>query len=494
MKQSISKNIVSAFIYQLCQVISGLIIPRLILQIFGSDVNGLVSSITQFSNYVTLLEGGITGVMTANLYKPLIENDEKRLSSLMITINSFYKKIAIVIIVYQVVLAFIFPCLVKDDFDKAYVFSLVIILGINLFIQYSFSLPYKILLDADNKLYYTNMVMAATSLINTIVTYMGVKLFPNIHVIKLFTAIVYLLQPLAYGLYVKRSYKFQKNVDLDPNALSQRWSGFGINLAAFIHANTDIVILALFCNVYIVSVYSLYNYVANAGRMLVNVVISSFVPLLGKKIAGENFDELNDYFDIYEFISLAVIFAVFTIISILIVPFEMLYTRGVTDTDYYQPLFAFIMVFAEMVYCIRTPYIHYAYQSGRFREISKYAYTEAIINIIVSVTTVYAWGLVGVALGTSVSMVYRLVMQARFASNGMKRDSNIYKKYCLIFGTIFLLLNFIFRQFPIYYIYNIKAFLSLVIFTAISTIIIYALSIRIFFKENYAHFKSLLFR
>ena len=38
---------------------------------YGSDVNGLVSSITQFLGYIALVEGGVGGVIRAALYKPL---------------------------------------------------------------------------------------------------------------------------------------------------------------------------------------------------------------------------------------------------------------------------------------------------------------------------------------------------------------------------------------------------------------------------------------
>ena len=65
-------NIVATLIMQIVSVISALIVPRLILETFGSNANGLVSSISQFLNYITLVEGGITGVISANLYKPLV--------------------------------------------------------------------------------------------------------------------------------------------------------------------------------------------------------------------------------------------------------------------------------------------------------------------------------------------------------------------------------------------------------------------------------------
>ena len=38
---------------------------------FGSEINGLVSSITQFLSFISLLEGGLGAVVLAELYLPI---------------------------------------------------------------------------------------------------------------------------------------------------------------------------------------------------------------------------------------------------------------------------------------------------------------------------------------------------------------------------------------------------------------------------------------
>lgn len=70
-------SMISGLILQFFTIISGFILPKIILSYFGSEVNGLVSSLNQFLAYITLVEGGITGVILANLYKPLVDKDEK---------------------------------------------------------------------------------------------------------------------------------------------------------------------------------------------------------------------------------------------------------------------------------------------------------------------------------------------------------------------------------------------------------------------------------
>ena len=70
-------NMVTALFLQVVTTISGFIIPKIILSYFGSEVNGLVSSINQFLSYISLIEGGITGVVAANLYRPIVDKDDK---------------------------------------------------------------------------------------------------------------------------------------------------------------------------------------------------------------------------------------------------------------------------------------------------------------------------------------------------------------------------------------------------------------------------------
>ena len=55
-------NIGFSLLLQVFIFIKGLIVPRLIITNYGSDVNGLISSITQFLAYISLLEGGVGGV------------------------------------------------------------------------------------------------------------------------------------------------------------------------------------------------------------------------------------------------------------------------------------------------------------------------------------------------------------------------------------------------------------------------------------------------
>ena len=199
-------NVVMSLLQQVVVTICGFILPRIILTSFGSDINGLVSSLNQFLSYVSLLEGGITGVVCASLYSPLVDKSQERLSAVINAANSFYKKISAIFVLYTIVIAIIYPLFIRKDYSFEFIASLTLILGINLFVQYCFSITWKTLLIADKKVYIVSSAYILVVIANTLLTIIIVKIYPSIHVVKLGSAIVYFAQPLIYRYYIKKHY------------------------------------------------------------------------------------------------------------------------------------------------------------------------------------------------------------------------------------------------------------------------------------------------
>ena len=82
------KNIVYALIAQAVTLILGIIIPRLVIVSYGSEINGLLSSVKQVIGYLALLEAGVGAAALQALYRPISENDKE---SANIWRNCFYK-------------------------------------------------------------------------------------------------------------------------------------------------------------------------------------------------------------------------------------------------------------------------------------------------------------------------------------------------------------------------------------------------------------------
>lgn len=397
-----------ALVLEIVTTVSGLIIPRLILGKFGSEVNGMVLSITQFLGYVSLLQLGVGGVIRAAFYKPLAQNDNHGVSRVMRASNQFFGKIAIASGVYIALLAALYP-LIKSSYNYFFVATLVIILGADTIAQYAWGFPNRQLIYADQRSYIYDFTRIISISLNVLLTVLLIKLGCSIHLVKLGSAVVFVLQPYVLNRYVVKRYKIIRNIDPDENAVKQRWAGVGYSLADFIHRRTDIFVLTILSSLKEVSVYSVYSLVLNGINSVISMATGSFQAAMGDMIAKKEENTINMTMGMYEFIVHTVSAIAFTTTLCLILPFVKLYTHGVTDAEYIRPLFAILIVIAEMLYCLRQPYQSIVLAAGLFKETQKGAIIEAVVNIVVSVVLVHRYGLIGVAIGTLLGMAYRTV-------------------------------------------------------------------------------------
>ena len=243
--RNISTNIIANIGLQITTILCGLIIPRLIITTYGSEINGMITSITQFLGYITLLEAGMGSVVKAALYKPLANRDSTAVSGIVQATNNFFRRIAYIFVIYLIVLAIFYQNIAHTNFDFMFSFSLVLILGISTFIQYYFGITYQILLQADQKIWLTSGLQILTLVINTIFTFVLIKLHCSIHLVKITTAFIFAIRPIVYSIYVKK-YKLNNKTKKDNYSISQIWDGLGHHLAYFIHTNTDIALLTIF--------------------------------------------------------------------------------------------------------------------------------------------------------------------------------------------------------------------------------------------------------
>ena len=156
--------------------------------------------------------------------------------------------------------------------------------------------------------------------------------------------------------------------------------------------------------------------------------------------------------------------------------FVMLYTHGVTDADYFRPVFSAIIIMAEYIYCVRDPYDAAIYDAGKFKETAVSAYIEAGINIVLSVTLVNWLGLEGIAIGTFTGMTFRMIYMIVYLSKNVVYRSWLKPlKRLLISGPAMLIAFFVMRFADVtgsgtWILWFKNAFLSVAVFGAITLI------------------------
>ena len=108
-KSQLFKNVISGFGGQLIAIILGLIVPRFFIMSYGSDVNGLLSTITQIFTYMALLEAGIGQAAKNLLYKPFQEKDKDKISETYSVAKTYFGRFTFIYGIGVIAIAFILP-------------------------------------------------------------------------------------------------------------------------------------------------------------------------------------------------------------------------------------------------------------------------------------------------------------------------------------------------------------------------------------------------
>ena len=163
-------NAVSSFILQFVTMISGLIIPRLMIETYGSEINGLVSSVSQFVRYFTLVEAGLASASIYALFKPLADRDYDAISGIVSATRIFYFKSGYFFVALVLGCSLFYPYYIKtESLSSLQVGVLVLVLGCSGVLNFFVMAKYTALATADQKVYIINLLNVVSIIVNTIV-------------------------------------------------------------------------------------------------------------------------------------------------------------------------------------------------------------------------------------------------------------------------------------------------------------------------------------
>ena len=114
-KQKSIKNLVYTALSQLISIAFGLILPRLFVTSYGSEVNGLLSSLSQFLVYLGLFEAGVGAATMQALYKPVAQKNWDGINGVLAATHGYYKKTGRWYFVGLLTLSLLYPVFVDSS-------------------------------------------------------------------------------------------------------------------------------------------------------------------------------------------------------------------------------------------------------------------------------------------------------------------------------------------------------------------------------------------
>lgn len=408
-------NSLTAAIYSLAQIAVGIILPRIILGKFGSEINGLTVSVQQYIGYLTYLEIGLSSVFIFSLYKPLAMNDYASINDLVVSAKKSYDKTGLFYFIGIIVVAAIYPFIVNTgEIDLWVVITLIFVIGLSgLFDMITVS-KYRVLLTADQKLYIINLSFFASTIIGFISAVLLVYFNQHIVVVKASIIIPIILRTVFLHFYVKKKYPYlcfkkTKNA-VAPKTEIKRFDALLMQLSKSIAHSLPIIALSLFASLKIVSIYSVYALVFHGLKTIVDSVTGGSTASFGNLLSNNEEKKAVIAYGQFELSLASVQTLLYSVASMLIIPFVTIYVRGLEDAlNYINPLFGVLFVFWAFFDNFRLPAQTIIQAAGKFKEtrVANILYI-AIELILLAILTPF-FGIAGALISMIVAALYKLI-------------------------------------------------------------------------------------
>lgn len=407
--QKFAVNTFWALVYQGVVLIAGFITPKIMLTQYGSELNGLISSITQFIVYFNLLEAGLSASITYSLYKPLTDQNTSKINAIVSAAKHFYTVVGWMFAVLTFGLAIIYPFFIKTSMlSPVLVGILIAVLGASGILDFFSMAKYRTLFVADQKNYMVSLASCASLILTTVIICVCGYFRVNIVVMRTISIFPIVVRSLILFLFAKKRYPYLNfKVAPDNSALSKRWDALFLEVLGVMRNTMPSILLTIFSSLKNISIYQIFNMVMGALSSLFGVFVNALPSSFGNIIAQKEQKTLQKVYQEFEFLYYMSISWAYSVSFVMIMPFIRLYTSNVVDANYDLPLVGFLMVLDGFLYNLKTPQGMLIISAGMYRETRFRTLAQLLIMVILGVVLVPYCGIVGVVLASSFSNLYR---------------------------------------------------------------------------------------
>ena len=421
----IKNNLISSLTYQVVLITLSFLLPRLYLKNFGSEVNGVLSTIKQIFTYMCLLEAGVGLATTQALYKRIGEKDLRSANEVLSATNIYYIRTGIIYLGIVLVIAVVYAYIIPTSIDGNVVFLIIILTALPALFSYFVQAKYRILMEVDGRKYVINNAETILQIASNIGKILVLLLTDSLILIQLVYCIMSLMQLAFLYFYARRRYKW---LDLkakpDFEAISQKNSVLVHQLSGMVFNNTDVILISALCDFKAASIYAIYNMFFSQVQNFITTVVSSFTFALGQMFHTDR-EKFSKLFNAYETLYIMVTSIIYTLMAVFLLPLIQIYTSGINDAEYTNTFLVLLFVLMNMAANFKLPINTVIEYSGEFEKTRSHAIWEMVINITVSVTAILFFGICGAIFGTVAALLYRGIVTIYYSNEKILKRSQM---------------------------------------------------------------------
>lgn len=473
-----------------------LIVNYLVINRYGSDVNGLIATIAQFTGLLTIFEGGFSLASNVALYKPYIENRKNEVNEILSATRIVYLRLGSITSIVIALLTLIGPYIFKTDVDRIVVSLLILITTGHLAMNFFIFSKYTVIFNASQTEYILEFIQVGINTLSQIISMILIISGSSFIVFKLVALIVPILRyPIVrYFFKVKFPEVDYKSPTKNFQAIKTTGNVFIQNIASIIFSSTDILILSIVVGTKIASVYAVYSFVYAFVKGILMSMISAPFNAFGQIHSEGNLKDLSSFFKIFQWFSMTVTTIFLVSVQSVIIPFVRLYTQRVTDVEYVIPLVAFLFSINAFFEIYLNVFGSIANSSGKFKEMRNISLVGAIINLGLSLLLVHKYGIVGVLLGTLIAYIFMMIQQSHLVNqkilkHGISQTIRIILINGIILFSMFYFISSLKLVFSDYFEFLLKGSVIFVLSSVAISVLNSVLNIPLF-KLSYDFYRS----
>lgn len=455
-KKSIT-NFVFAVIYKVVVIIVGLLIPKLLITSYGSEINGLQASVRQIFTYISLLEAGVGAATIQSLYGPVANKSREKINSYMAAASTYYNKIGFVYFVVLISLSLIYALAIPvESMATEKVMLYIIISGSLTGMNFFYFAKIKLLIAAEGDQYIVSVMTMATYIVSSAIKVVFIYAGFSVVAVEAVYLLINLVATFIYYIIAKKIYPWiDLKVKPDYSGMEQKNSVMVHKISSLVFQNVDILLLTFFCTLEVVSIYSMYKMVVNMVTSIVSEIGSSM-----NFIFGQQFNVKEDKIDFIMLIDgfnicySSIAFGLYMVTYILLLPFLRLYTNGL-DINYIYEWMPVIYIIIEFFTVGREAMMRVIDVAGHFKKTQWRTVIETLINLFFSVVFIIVFrntfgdigGIYGSLLGTAIAMAYRTIDINIYANKKILNRSCLKSfKPMVINAALFVLVNLVYKN------------------------------------------------
>lgn len=483
-KKSIN-NILMGFFNQIITLILGFVSRTIFIKVLGVELLGINGLFSDVLNLLSMADLGFNTAMVYSFYKPIAENNTKKISALINFYRKVYNIIAITITIIGLAILPFLDLIVNTDEDIPlleiyYLFALA-----GVVISYLFVYRTSII-TADQKNYVVVRITIITNFIKTIIQIISLVIFENYIVYLLINLIGnflnnYIASKKAVTLYPYIKEKNKLKLEDKKNIFNNIKSIFLYKISGSLLNATDNTLISILIGTVEVGYYSNYLMIVNKALSIIQIIFSSLTASIGNLVIKEKSEKRYEVFIAVQSVS-------FIICGITVTSFSLLINDLITVWLGKEFTFSYEVVLAisfnMYLACVLQPLWSYREATGLYMKTKYLMLIAAILNLILSIILGKLIGICGIFLASAIA---RLTTYFWYEPSLLFKEyfgKSIWKYYGSIFTNVIVMTITCIVFNKLFCLFEITSWTSLIIKAIICGIATSIIFISIYYKSE----------